>query len=311
MHDETKPPLHDIRVVDLTNDRGEMAGRLLADLGATVIKVEPPDGTASRHLPPWEAGHRGDTEGSLFWAAYGLGKKSAVVDYASDAGRNQVLELAGTADVLLESFEPGEAGRLGFGYEQVRVLNPQLIYTSISPYGQTGPDAHSPATNLTIEAAGGLVNLQGDPDRPPIPSGYPQAFLHAGAQAAADTVIALNERAQSGLGQHLDSSAQAAMVWTLMHATGFPSNTGGNPPGTSENRAMASDATPGVKQVIPGVNLPDQWQGNEGWLVGIFGVSALGGRTADQIASWMAEEGFLDDRLKGINFTDQMMAAMD
>ena len=194
------PPLSGIRVLDLTTARGEIAGKILADLGAEVLKIEPPEGCDSRRMPPFEDGREGDPDGSLYWAAYGRGKRSITLDIASAEGREQLRTLAEGADILLESFEPGHLAGLGLGYEDLRALNPALIYASITPFGQRGPDAHSPATDLTVEAAGGLLSLTGDGDRPPVPVGYPQAGLHGGAQAAADAVVALIERDRSGLG---------------------------------------------------------------------------------------------------------------
>ena len=236
------PPLSAIRVLDLTTARCEIAGRILADLGAEVLKIEPPEGGDSRRMPPFEDGREGDTDGSLYWAAYGRGKRSVVLDLASAEGQAQLRALAAGADVLLESFEPGHLAGLGLGYEDLRALNPALIYASLTPYGQSGPDAHSPATDLTIEAAGGLLSLTGDGDRAPVPVGYPQAGLHGGAQAAADAVVALCERDRSGLGQYLDVSMQACMVWTTMDANGFPPNTGSDKPGFGDDsrRAPAS-----------------------------------------------------------------------
>ena len=122
---------------------------------------------------------------SLYWAAVGLGKRSVVLDLNDEADKLKLRDLIDSADVLVESFVPGYMASVGLGYESVSVTNPGLIYTAISPYGQDGPDALSPASELSIEAAGGLVNLQGDPDRNPIPVGFPQAGFHAGAQAAA------------------------------------------------------------------------------------------------------------------------------
>ena len=211
-------PLSGIRVVDIATDRAEMAGRVLADLGAEVIKVEPPGGSIARTLPPFD-GKNGE---SLYFASVSLGKKSVVLDIDDPAGHDTFENLVATADILVESFDPGVMAAKGLGPEHLRALNPRLIYVSVTPYGQDGPDAHSPATDLTLEAAGGLISLQGDGDRPPIPVGFPQASFHAGTQAATDAIIALNERAVSGLGQHLDVSMQGGIIWTLMNASGYP-----------------------------------------------------------------------------------------
>ena len=212
-------PLTGIRVLDLATGYCEITGRLLADVGAEVIKIEPPGGHPSRRMPPFVDGREGELDGSLHWAAYGIGKRSVVLDLDGEADRERLRELARGADVLVESMEPGALAAMGLGYEDLSALNPALVYASISPFGQTGPHAHRPATDLTLQAAGGLVSMQGDPDRPPIPVGFPQAGLHAGVQAAADVVVALNERDDSGLGQHLDTSMQACVVWTLLSST--------------------------------------------------------------------------------------------
>jgi crotonobetainyl-CoA:carnitine CoA-transferase CaiB-like acyl-CoA transferase len=231
--------LDGIRVLDLATSRAELAGRILADLGAEVLKVEPTQGVDSRRRPPFDERPDGDG-GSLYWQAVGAGKQSVVLDLENDAAARQTLrELARRADILIESFDPGTMSAWGLSYAALSALNPSLIYVSVSPYGQHGPKSGWPATDLTLEAAGGRLGLQGDRDRPPIPVGYPQASFHAGGQAAADAIIALNERELSGLGQRLDTSMQEAIVWSLMNFPGYPSLTGGDPPGYGDDRATA------------------------------------------------------------------------
>ncbi|HJN91328.1 MAG TPA: CoA transferase, partial [Dehalococcoidia bacterium] len=288
-------PLHGYRVVDLTTARGEMAGRLLADLGAEVIKVEPPAGCESRRLPPFAGDDLAD---SLFWASVALGKRSVVLDLESEVDRDQLLALIRTADVLIESFDPGTLAPLGLDYPTLSQLQPALIYTSITPFGQTGPEAGSPASELTVEAAGGLISMQGDPDRPPIPVGYPQAGFHAGAQAAADTTIALHERLRSGLGQHLDVSMQAAMVWTLMNATGYPPNHHDDPPVGGSHRGAP------VLEVFPGLRIPGMWLCADGYLAYAITLPGLGGRTHGRVMQWAEEEGSLPDSLHGIDWSN-------
>ena len=225
-----------IRVLDLADSRAELAGRLLADLGAEVLKIEPPGGSDSRRRAPFDERPQGGGE-SLYWAAVGIGKHSAVLDLEDEQARAVLRELVLRADILIESFAPGARRAWGLAYEDLSRLNPRLIYVSVTPYGQKGPKAAWPGTDLTLEAAGGRVSLQGDRDRPPIPVGYPQAAFHAGAQAAADAVIALNERELSGRGQHLDTSMQESIVWTLMNGPGYPPNVGTDPPGSGDDRA--------------------------------------------------------------------------
>ncbi len=266
---DAKPPLDGLLVVDFATTRAELAGRMLAELGAEVFKVEPPGGAQARTMPPFdESRAEDDPDRSLYWASVGASKKSIVADLEDPAARASLRGLLSRADIVIESFDPGEMARLGLAYPDIAATNPGVIYASVTPYGQDGPDAHTAATDLTLEAAGGLLGLQGDPDRPPVPVGFPQASFHGGMQAAADALVALNERERSGLGQHLDVSMQAAIVWTLMNATGYPKNTGNDPPTSGPNRILP------VPSVVPGVTFPRAWECADGY----FTVQLAGGR---------------------------------
>src|SRR5262245_33401664 len=227
--------LEGIRVLDLTTPLAEIAGRVFADLGAEVIKVEPPGGCAARRTPPFAAGREGEPDGSLFWRAFGLGKRSLVLDLERADERMRFVELARGADVLLESFAPGTLDALGLGYEALRAENPSLLYVSVTPFGCTGPEAQAPASDLTLAAAGGLLNMQGDRDRPPVPVGFPEASCHGAVQAAADAILALWECNRTGQGQHLDTSMQAAVVWTLLFSAGHATLYGEDVPGFGEH----------------------------------------------------------------------------
>ncbi|MDG1839200.1 MAG: CoA transferase [Dehalococcoidia bacterium] len=187
-------PLTGTLVIDASDSKGEMCGRLLADLGACVIKIEPPNGVNSRHMKPADD----NTGESLYWAHVGAGKQSVVADLETDQGQSDLRDLIANADIFIESSSLGYMDNKKLGYEDLSAINQRLVYISISPFGQTGPKANWPATDFTIEAAAGLTTLQGDGDRPPLAIGYPQASFHAGGQAAADAIIALNERALSG-----------------------------------------------------------------------------------------------------------------
>lgn len=281
-----------IRVLDLATPRAEMAGRVLADMGAEVIKVEPPQGAEARHLPPFSDQ---EPERSLYWAAMGFGKRSVVIDLTDEQGRPDFRSLLQTADVLVESFDPGVMSQWGLGYDDLAGELPELIYVSVTPYGQDGPHADRPATDLTLEAAGGLVGLQGDGDRPPVSVGFPQASIHAGVQAAADTSIALRERELSGMGQHLDVSMQAAMVWTLMNATGFPPNTGDDPPGTCAQRAIGGSSSGAVMGVHPCL---------DGYIVFSIVPGGLGLRHSVKVMQWIAECGELSGDLAGVDINE-------
>ena len=187
------------RVLDLTDDRGNLAGLTLAALGADVIAVEPPGGSRARHLGPF-AGDTPDPERSLLHWSYDRGQRSVTLDAVDlDA-------LAATADVVIE------CGAIPADLPGWRRANPGLVTVSITPFGPDGPKAAWAATDLIVLAAAGPLILTGDEDRAPVRSTVPQAFLHAAADAACGALMALTERATSGLGQHVDVSAQISVM---------------------------------------------------------------------------------------------------
>ncbi len=218
--------LSSYRVLDLTDLSGMFCGYVLAHLGAEVIAVEPPGGSTARRQPPFR-GDTGEPEDGLWWQAYARGKSSCVLDLASAEGRGRFAELAADADFVIESFGTADARALGVDYETLSARNPALIVVSISPFGRTGPKADWPATDLTVWAASGAQILAGDSDRAPVRTSVPQSFLHAGADAAAAALIALQERHVSGLGQHVDVSAQQSSAQAALAANlGAPNNAG-------------------------------------------------------------------------------------
>ena len=144
------------RVLDLTNERGLLCGQILADLGADVIAVEPPEGNSARRLGPF-AGDEPDPERSLYWWAYSRNKRGVTLDIATEQGREQLLQLARGAHFLIESEPPGRMAELGIAYEDVAAVNPALVYVSISAFGQTGPKAKYAESDLiVVNATGGL-----------------------------------------------------------------------------------------------------------------------------------------------------------
>ncbi|MYD95923.1 MAG: CoA transferase [Gammaproteobacteria bacterium] len=288
-------PLDGIRVIDATTRWGELAGRVLAELGAQVFKVEPPGGCESRRLGPFAESARDERplgEGeSLYWACVGAGKESIVAD--------DVEPLLADADVFIESGRHGDFS----------AAHPHLVHVSVTPFGCTGPMAAMPAAEVTVEAAGGLVGLQGDGDRAPLPMGaMPQAAFHAGVQAAADILVALYERDQSGLGQHLDVSAQACVVWTLMNATGYPPNTGRNPPFSSEYRGQVPQAS----TEAPRLRLPGLVSCRDGLIQVRFQMRVIGERTFDALLRWVeASNGDVPESVRGLDLNAWMAALRD
>ena len=204
------------RVLDLSDAGALICGQILGDLGADVILVEPPDGVQARRIGPFMADEPHLNRSLNFWSL-NRNKRGITLDLETSSGREHLLDLVKTSDVLIESFVPGYLDRLGFGYSVLAEVNPGLVMVSITPFGQHGPKAHWAATDLTVTAASGVLFLTGDEDRAPVYVSIPQAYLNAGAEAAVGTLIALSARERDGLGQHIDVSAQTAMMMT----TGF------------------------------------------------------------------------------------------
>ena len=166
------------RVLDLTDGGASIAGRILSDLGADVVLVEPIDGAASRREGPW-ADDRVDPEHSLeFWASH-RGKRSWPLDLTIAADRERLRAAADRADVFLEDRPPGALDALELGYADLSASNPGLVHVSITPFGERGPKRGWAATDLTVTAASSTMYLTGDADRAPLSCSVPQAFLHA------------------------------------------------------------------------------------------------------------------------------------
>jgi len=172
------------RVLDLTDERGLLAGRLLADLGADVVAVEPPGGSAARSCPPFLGGPGGRQ--SLLWDTYAANKRGVEADLATGRGRAFVRRLADAADFLIESARPGVMQQLGLDWPDLKAVNPRLVYVSVTAFGRTGPKAGYADSDLVVWAAGGPLDPHRDPRRGPVRISLPQAFLHAAADAAAD-----------------------------------------------------------------------------------------------------------------------------
>jgi len=204
-------------ILDLTDDRGELAAMVLGDLGADVIKVEPPQGSSSRRMGPFLEGAP-EPERSLHFFAFNRNKRGITLDLTTEAGRSVLLRLVEKADFLIESARPGGMDELGLGFDALRQVNPRLVYVAITAFGRDGPHADFAASDLTLAAMGGSMSLQGDPGRPPVRITVPQVWLHASAEAAVGALTAHARMLRTGQAQFVDVSAQTAMVWTMMNA---------------------------------------------------------------------------------------------
>lgn len=205
------------RVLDLTDARAELATMILAGLGADVIKVEPPEGAASRSAEPMAAGEPAELA-SLHFHTYNRGKRSITIDLSTAAGTAELLELVATVDVVFENAGPGALDAQGIGFSAMKAVRPDLVYVAVSPFGHDGPYAHHLSTDLTLAAMGGAMALNGDADRRPLRITVPQTWHHAAAESAVGAMVALRRRSLSGEAQLVDTSVQAAVFWTGLQA---------------------------------------------------------------------------------------------
>lgn len=201
-------PLHGVRVIDLADERGEMIGRLLADLGAEVIRVEPPEGAVSRRLPPFHGEH------SLYFSFRNAGKLGVCLDIALPDGRDQLHRMLAGADVLVESFAPGHMESLGLGPGALLERYPGLVITSFSAFGSFGPCKDWTATDTVLEAMGGMMFKAGAADKPPLAPPGPLAHDVASVTACYATLLALHQRLVHGAGQWIDFSALLGIAQT-------------------------------------------------------------------------------------------------
>ena len=209
-----------LRILDLSDQKGALAGKLLAGLGADVILVEPPGGGPMRSLPPfWQGAPAADR--SVFFWFYSTGKRGITLDIRRPEGAALLHRLAAKADVVIESELPGRLEVLGCSAEALRARNPRLIVASITPFGQRGPYRDWRASDTVAQALGGMLYVNGHRSRPPLRSLGLQAYHQAGVFAAIGVVSALLARETTGRGQEIDVSLQAAVASALEHVPGF------------------------------------------------------------------------------------------
>jgi crotonobetainyl-CoA:carnitine CoA-transferase CaiB-like acyl-CoA transferase len=218
-------PLQGIRVLDFTRVlAGPAASLALADLGAEVLKIEPPGtGDETRSFPPFRAGE------SHYFLSVNRGKKSIVVDLKTTAGVALVKDLAAKCDVLIENYRPGVMDRLGLGYEALSAVNPRLIYCAISGFGMTGPLRDRPSFDIVMQALSGALSVNGEPDRPPTKLGIPLGDLVGGVNGPMGILAALYERSMTGRGRLIDVSLFDGMLGMLAYLPQLAFFTGADP----------------------------------------------------------------------------------
>jgi crotonobetainyl-CoA:carnitine CoA-transferase CaiB-like acyl-CoA transferase len=293
--------LNGCRVLDLTTDRGLMCGQMLGDLGADVIKVEPPGGSPVRAMKPFFADQAGP-ERSVYWWAYNRNKRGITLNLENAAGRDLFRQLVKSADILLESDNPGQLAEMGLGYNDLSAINPALVYVSITPFGQDGPKASYADSDLIVMAASGVLILYGDEDRPPVRMSVPQAYLHACADAAGAALIAYYDRLNSGLGQHVDVAAQQSLG-LAQQSTLLAATVGGD-----ETRRMAG----GVK--MGPIRVPLVWEAKDGLVTCVFLFGSALGVFTRKMMNFIYEKGFCDQATRDkdwIAYADMLLTGRE
>jgi crotonobetainyl-CoA:carnitine CoA-transferase CaiB-like acyl-CoA transferase len=283
---EKKLLLNSPRVLDLTEGKGFICARLLADLGADVIKIERPGGDPARKIGPFFHNNP-DPDKSLYWLAYNTNKRGITLNIESTEGQQLFRKMAAKADFVIESFAPGYLDGLKLGYSDLKVLNPHLIYTSITPYGQTGPYKDYKATDLEVMAMSGMMYITGTPDAAPLRISFPQSDLIASAHAAAASMVAYYYRETSGFGQYVDVSSQECVLWEISNAI----------PLWELNQIILKRAGSYLSGRWQNVQQKLLWQCADGFVVFYIIGGDFGLKTNRAMVAWMQEEGMAPDYL--------------
>lgn len=273
-------PLAGYRVLDLADEKGQLGARLLAELGAEVIKVEPPrEGDPARQRAPFYRNETG-TETSLYWWVMNAGKRSITLQLKLEQGRDLFHRLVAISDIVIETTMPGEAAALGLDYPSIERVNPSAILVSITGFGQSGPYARWHATDIVGAAMGGLMHLNGDPERGPVRTTVPQAYTQVNVQAMVGALTALYARAvNNGIGQHVDVSMQEAVA-----------NAMDNAQQTWDIRRVNTSG-PGLYRNSAGVRAARYlFETADGWVAALQ-AGGLIGLQANAIIDWLAEHG--------------------
>jgi len=270
--------LDGLRTLDCSDRLGWLAGRMLADLGAEVVKVEPPDAEL----------------GAADWQAYNANKRLLRLDLRRPRERDALASLLVHADVLIETAAPDSPQAELFRPDALRARNPRLIQVSIRPFGMDGPRTHWQASDLELMAAGGAMSLAGQPGGAPMRVSAPQACLWAGAQAAVGALVALAHRGATGAGQQVTVSAQAAVLTALAHAPTFYDLLGEVPTRCGEYI---------TGRTLTGARMRAFWPCRDGYINFVLYGGVAGRRSNQQLAGWMRESGAPLGVVAGVDWT--------
>ena len=276
--------LEHLRVLDLTDERGLLCGRLLADLGADVVQVEPFGGSSARSAPPLAL-----TEGrsSLFWETFAANKRGIALDLDSEPGLADLRRLVAQADIVVTSLPAGWLRERRLDPETLQAQTPALIYTHISAFGWTGPKAGYADSDLVVWAAGGPLDPHRDDGRPPLRISVPQAFLHAAADAAAGALIAVLARPMTGRGQVVDVSAQASLGVATLGRVLSALVGDANPEWQQQPRARSDQSGSGA--ATP--NSLKKWHCRDGMVELHLSMGPAAGSFTNNLFRWLDDEG--------------------
>jgi len=287
-HEQKEGMLAPYRVLDLTDEKGFLCGKILGDLGAEVIKIEPPGGDESRNIGPFYKDIP-DPEKSLYWFAYNNNKKGITLNIETATGREIFKKLAAGADFIIESFAPGYLEKLALDYAALKVINPGLVMTSITSFGQSGPYKDFKASDIELMALSGFMSLLGHPGEPPVRVSCPQSYVWTGMHAAMGTLIAHYYRITSGKGQHVDVSAQDSVLWALAHAPTF----------WDVNRTnVVREGAFVTGRSVTGAKMRCLYPCRDGYINFIVYGGAAGQKTNRALTEWMDSKGMATDYLK-------------
>ena len=285
-------PLAGVRVIELADGWAAHCGRILADLGADVVKVEPPEGDTARSRPPFIGDRRGPDRG-FWWIALNANKRGITLDLARPDDRDRLRGLIERADVVVESLGPEGLEALGLARAALATWNEQLIHTTITPYGSDGPLASTPASDLEVTAAGGALWLAGEPGAPPVRTTLPQAPFWAGMYGAMGTLFAYLARGTTGRGQHVDTSAQASMV-TVTPPASVHWDVMGHEHGRLGPYLLGRS--------IVGARFRNIWRCADGYVSFAIQGGAIGRHTGRKLVEWMASRGTVPAALRAVDW---------
>ena len=272
------------RVLDLTNAKGFLCGKALGDFGADIIKIEKPGGEPDRNMEPFYH-DIAIPEKSLYWFAFNANKRSITLDIETADGREIFKKLVKTADVVIESFTPGYLDKIGLGYSVLSEINPQIVLTSISGFGQKGPYRDYNDRDLAVWALSGYMYITGEPDRPPLAPSYPHAHLIGAMNGAIGTMVALAHRRITGRGQQVDASSHQGLCFAISIETKLPwalQKVNVTREGRDRMRIFAKDGQ---------VKIPLLWECKDGSVAFFFWVGPNFIKHNESLVEWIRESG--------------------